>query len=271
MNFRVDLDLFRGPIDLLHFLVRKSEVEIANVSIAKIAQQYQQYLDILKEIDINMVGDFLDVASQLVELKARAVLPRNEFESDEVEYKDPREDLVHRLLLYRDFKEASSLLDDQGRQWQERYTRQTNDLPPRKVDIAEQPIREVELWDLVNAFGRVLRDNQPPPSTNIYYDETPMHVHMDQIRKRIVQQGKVAFSEMFQPGMHKSSLVGIFLAILELTRHHSVKADQQQEHGEIWIVAGSEFDKNIDVSQIDDFSGPQDNTADPAAMVDRSL
>ena len=271
MAFNIELHIYRGPLDLLHYLVRRSEVDVTKIALGKIAQQYQQYLDILKEIDMNAVGDFIDIASQLIEIKARELLPRNEFESEEADTKDPRENLVHRLLLYRDYKHAASLLEEQGRQWQQRYTRQVDDLPPRKIDLAEQPIAEVELWDLVNAFGRVLRDNQPAPPTNIYYDETPIHIHMNRIRKRMVHDGKIAFSSMFQPGMHKSTLVGIFLAILELSRHHSVQADQNDEHGEIWIRPGPEFDQDIDLSQVDDFEGPQANSDDPAAMVDRSL
>ncbi len=272
MNFRIDLDIFRGPIDLLHFLVRKNEIEITDISLARITAQYQEHLDVLQEIDINIVGDFIDVASQLVELKTRTALPRNEFEQEEENYQDPRQDLVERLLMYKEFKEAASLLDEQGRQWQQRYARVSDDLPPRKVDVAAQPIREVELWDLVSAFGRVLRDNRPKKDAKIFYDETPIHIYMDQIRKRLIQdKQKVAFSQMFEPGMHKSSMVGIFLAILELCRHHSVVTEQSNEHGEIWIVPGEEFDQDIDISKIDDFDGPGDPTGDPASLVDKSI
>ena len=247
-NFRVNLEVFRGPIDLLYFLVRKQEVDISEISLAKITAQYREYLDVLKEIDINLVGDFIEVACQLLEIKTRVVLPRNEFETDEQEYEDPREDLIERLLMYKEFKEAASLLDEQGRQWQQRYTRMSNDLPPRKVDVATQPIKEVELWDLVSAFGRVLK-NKPPTESKIFYDETPIHVYMERVRQRIVTQDRVAFSQMFEPGMHKSSLVGIFLAILELSRHHSVETQQEDDGGEIWVVSWTPTSTNPSTSQ----------------------
>ena len=172
MSFRIDLEIFRGPIDLLHFLVRKNEIEITQLSLSKITRQFQEYLDVLQEIDINQVGDFIEVASQLVEIKTRIALPRNEHEPEEADDSDPREDLVERLLVYKEFKETASLLEEQGRQWQQRYTRSTDDLPPRQIDIAEQPIHEVELWDLVSAFGRVLRDNRPKFDEKVFYDET---------------------------------------------------------------------------------------------------
>jgi segregation and condensation protein A len=271
-NFRINLEIFRGPIDLLHFLVRKNEIEISEISLASIIQQYQEYLDILTEIDINLVGDFIDVASQLVEIKTRTVLPKNELEQDESQYQDPREDLVHRLLVYKEFKQAASLLNEQGRQWQQRYTRVADDLPPRKIDLVEQPIQEIELWDLVSAFGRVMRDNRPPPEENIYYDETPIHIYMNRIRKKITDKKRIAFSEMFEPGMHKSAMVGVFLAILELARHHSVSTEQSEEHGEIWVVPGPDFEIEIDPARIDDFDpNSQGPAGDPASLVDKSL
>ena len=271
MSFRIDLDIFRGPIDLLHFLVRKNEIEVNEISLAQITRQYQDYLDVLKEIDINQVGDFIAVAAQLVEIKTRQVLPRNEFESEHDDEEDPRQDLVERLLIYREFKETSSLLEEQSRLWQQRYARVTDDLPPRKVDVAEQPIREVELWDLVSAFGRVLRDNRPPVDEKVFYDETPIHVYMQKIHDRLANAKKVAFSEMFEPGMHKSSMVGVFLAVLELCRHHSVMTEQTNEHGEIWIVPGEDFNQELDLSNIDTYEGDSDGpSGDPASLVDKS-
>ena len=109
MSFKVDSDYFRGPIDLLLYLVRRHEVEVTSIALAKVTHRYLEYLDILKEISINAVGDFVEVASILVELKARAVLPRNDFEQtvDADDDADPRTDLVHRLLMYKQYKAVS--------------------------------------------------------------------------------------------------------------------------------------------------------------------
>jgi segregation and condensation protein A len=257
MNFHVDLDTYRGPLDLLLYLVRKHEVEITDLPIAQIAQQYLEYLDVLEAMDVNAVGDFLELASMLVEIKSRMVLPHNDEEEEPLE--DPRQQLVEQLLEYKKYKDASSMLEERSRQWQKRYARLADDLPPRRIDPSDQPIQEIELWDLVSAFGRVMRDSRASQPSNIVYDDTPIHTHMQRIHERLVSQGRVAFSEMFESGMHKSALIGVFLAILELVRHHSVRTEQPDEHGEIWIMPGSRFDPQLDLSEVDEYARRPDD------------
>jgi len=106
LNFQVTSSIFRGPVDLLLYLVKRHEVEITEIALAKLTHEFLEHLEVLKEISIDSVGDFVDVASRLVEIKARALLPRNEFETPEPgqQEEDPREDLVHRLLLYKKFR-----------------------------------------------------------------------------------------------------------------------------------------------------------------------
>ena len=260
-SFRVDLVSFRGPLDLLLHLVRKHEVDVSDLPIVEITQQFLEHLDVLREIDINAVGDFLEIASTLVEIEAKLALPRVEEESsDEVE--DPRDELVERLLEYQRIRDAASMLDDQSRQWRQRYSRKSTDLPPRKVDPADQPIADVETWDLVSAFGRIVRDHAPSPVSNIVYDDTPITHYMDLIHQALKSQGKARFTEMFQPGMHKSAMIGIFLAILELTRHHSVRATQEGTHGDIWIHPGETFGESIDLSQVETYGVPTPESAE---------
>ncbi len=240
MTFDIKLHEFSGPIDLLLFLVRRQEIEISHVSLSQVVEQFLEYLDVLQEIEFDSIGEFIDVASQLVEIKSRQALPTNEDDPDSP-YVDPREDLVARLLLYKEFRDAASLLEEQGASWQLRYPRIQDDIPPRKIDLASQPIRNIELWDLVSAFGRVLRDNVRLQPERVVLDETPIQVYMQRIHQRIVQQGRVVFSQLFTPGMHKSAMVGVFLAVLELARHHGVHAEQPDTHGEIYLVPGEEF------------------------------
>lgn len=251
MSFRVDLDIFRGPLDLLLYLVRKHEVEINDLPIALITDQFLRHLSVLEQIDVDAVGDFLEMASTLIEIKSRMVLPRGGEEADEIE--DPRDDLVQRLLEYKKFKDAASMLEEQSVDWQQRYARVSNDLPPRRVELSEQPIQEVETWDLVSAFGRLMRDQQAVQPSNIVYDDTPIQVYMERIRDRLLDQQRVAFSEMFTPGMHKSAMIGVFLAILELVRHHNASTEQTEMHGEIWIVPGENLSAEADVPQVEDY------------------
>ncbi len=251
MSFRVELDVFRGPLDLLLYLVRKHEVEITDLPIAPITAQFLEHLAVLKELDVNFVGDFLEMASTLVEIKSRMVLPHG----DEVEepLDDPRQELVRQLLEYKRFKDAASILDERSRAWQERYPRLANDLPPRQRNLADEPIQELELWDLVSAFGRIMRDRLSIPSANIVYDDTPIHVFMARIKERMETDRRVALGDLFQEGMHKSTMVGIFLAILELVRHHSAHAEQPDLFGEIWVSPGDAPDKPVDAEQVTNY------------------
>ncbi|HVX62467.1 MAG TPA: segregation/condensation protein A [Pirellulales bacterium] len=260
MAFRVDLDIFRGPLDLLLYLVRKHEVDVVDIPIAAVAEQFLEYLSVLEQLDVNAVGDFLEMASTLVEIKSRQVLPRAEEEEEGV-LEDPRQELVQRLLEYKKFKDAASILDERSREWQERFPRLANDLPARQRNLADEPIHELELWDLVSAFGRVMRDTQTAPASNIVYDDTPIHVHMSRIHERLQSTERVAFSQLFQGGMHKSSLIGMFLAILELVRHHGVRAEQDDPSGEIWILPGEQTPETIDTSAVDNYEGGTRNSA----------
>jgi len=251
--FRVDLEIYRGPMDLLLYLVRKHELEVTEISVATLTQQYLEYLTVIEQLDVDAVGDFLDIASTLIEMKSRQVLPRVEEDTEQIE--EPREGLVERLLEYKRFKDAASILEEQSAQWQQRFPRLANDLPPRKVDPAEQPIHEVELWDLVSAFGRVMRDHQANQPTTIVYDDTPINQYMERIHQRLVESGRMLFSEMFSPGMHKSAMIGVFLAVLELVRHHGVRTEQPESHSEIWIIAAESFQADADFSDVDDYGG----------------
>jgi segregation and condensation protein A len=254
MDFRIDLETYRGPLDLLLYLVRKHEVEIVDLPIAAIADQYLQYLEVLRELDVNAAGEFLEMASTLAEIKSRLVLPHGGEEIETLD--DPREELVERLLEYKKYKDAASVLDEQGRQWQLRFPRLASDLPPRRTDLENQPIHEVELWDLVSALGRVMRDRQRVAPTSIVYDDTPIQVYMQQIHERLLAERRAAFSELFAPGMHKSAMVGMFLAILELVRHHSVRTEQSDLHGEIWVLPGEAFSADLDLVQVDNYERP---------------
>ena len=251
MNFRVDLDIFRGPLDLLLYLVRKHEVEIVDIPIAMITDQYLEHLSLLEQLDIGMVGDFVALAATLIEIKSQQVLPRADEIQDELD--DPRRELVHRLLQYKKYRDAASILEERGRAWQQHYPRLSRDLLPRQRNLAEEPIQEVELWDLVSAFGRIMRDTEAAKPSSIVYDDTPIHVYMTRIHTRLIEQGRLLFVDLFEPGMHRSTLVGIFLAILELVSHHQVRVEQNALFGEIWILPNLNCNEPLNLSNVDNY------------------
>jgi len=221
-------------LDLLLYLVRKHELDVAEIPITTVTEQFLEYLAVLKQIDVNAVGDFLDMASLLIEIKSRMALPGEDEIADELE--DPRQELVRRLLEYKQYRDAASILEERSREWRERYPRLGSDLPNRAAAPEMQPIQEVELWDLVSAFGRVLKAKHAASGPeSIRYDETPIHVYVEQIGIRVRQEREVRFTSLFTGETSRSRIAGMFLAVLELLRHHGFHAHQDVDYGEIII------------------------------------
>lgn len=239
--YRVELDLFSGPLDLLMYLVRRNEVDVRRLPIAKITEQFQEFLGILVELDLGMIGDFVVMASTLVEIKSRMVLPNGDEEpaTDDAPIdasNDPRSELIQQLLEYRRFKDAAAALERRAEEWQERYPRLSGERSPTGKDPAADRIKEVELWDLVSALARVLRRKDVEEEGRIRYDETPISVYVDQIGERVRSEREVKFTSLFDHETARSKIIGMFLAVLELLRHHGYRARQDADFGEITIL-----------------------------------
>lgn len=240
MSFRVQLDTYSGPLDLLLYLVRKHEVDVSNIPVATLTDQFLEHVSVLEQLDVDAVGDFLELASTLIEIKSRLVLPQQE-ETTPDEIEDPRQELVQRLLEFKKYRDAAALLEARSEDWQQRFARSANDLPKRSKPEQEVTFAGVELWDLVSAFGRVLRDKMAAPTeTSISYDDTPIHVYMQELDQRLRVEGKLTFFDLFPESVHKSTLVGMFLALLELVRYRHAIAQQDSRYGDILIGPGPE-------------------------------
>ena len=233
MEYQVDLESFRGPLDLLLYLVKRNEVDICDIPIARIADQFLQYLHLIELIDVEWAGDFLVMAATLMEIKSRLLLPRSEETAEEED--DPRLELVRQLIEYKKFKDAAALLEAQAERQLCRLPRQVADLPA-ETSPDQQPLRSVELWDLVSAFGRLMRETLALQPRQIVLDDTPQHVHRETILRQLDQEERVAFSTLFAPTQRKGRLLGLFLAVLELIKQGSIQAEQQEMFGEIWIT-----------------------------------
>ena len=255
MVFGVDLPCYFGPLELLFYLVRREELPLEELSLAKITHQYMEYLEVLKVLDLDDVGEFIDITSQLIELKAKTVLPVFDAEgADEhgaIGQDTSMPHLVERLVQYKRFRDAACLLDEQSRRWQLRYARLASDLPPRRVDANELPIAKVEVWDLVSAFGRILKARQKVPQHSIQFDDTPIHIYMHRIHQRVQKWNRVELQDLFETGMHKSALVAMFLATLEMTRHHGLQAIQATVDGPLFLQAGPDFVSELDLAQVE--------------------
>jgi segregation and condensation protein A len=238
--YQVDLEVFRGPLDLLLYLVKKEEVDICDIPIARIAEQFKAYLQVLAYIDVEMAGDFLVLSSTLMEIKSKMLLPRPaalEGGAEEADA-DPRAELVRQLLQYRAFQTATDQLEALADRQRTRLPRQA----PRPPARNETALRPVELWDLVSAFGRLMRETLAEGSTSHAYavpiDQTPIHLYMEQIAQRLENEpgSRLPFSSVFSPPHTRARLVGLFLALLELTKRKLVCTQQETPFGDIWLV-----------------------------------
>jgi segregation and condensation protein A len=235
MDYRIKLEAFQGPLDLLLYLVKRNEVDICDIPIKQVTEQYLAYIQVLEWIDVEQAGDFLVMAATLMEIKSKMLLPRAEQVATEEE--DPRLNLVKQLIEYKQFKEAASLLEARAESQSHRLARQPPELAIQP-DPLVQPLREVELWDLVSAFGRIMQETLAQKPQAITADPTPVHVYMDYILDRIKKDSRVSLSGLFVPPFSRSRLVGLFLALLELMKGRQVRAEQAEAFGELWLYRG---------------------------------
>jgi len=236
--FRVQLDIYHGPPDLLLYLVRRHEVDVMDLPMATITAQFLEFLDVLKLLHIDTVTHFVATAAALLEIKSRMALPQPDEEqsAEQPLEDDPRSDLVARLVEYKKFKDAAAALEEQAAAWLERFPRLADDRPGHGKDPAADRMKEVELWDLVSALGRVLKRKTVESHTRIQYDDVPISTYIERIGSDVQKHGRTAFSTFFEGTNERLKIVSIFLAILELLRHHGFRAEQPAPFGEIWIL-----------------------------------
>ena len=231
VDYQVVLEAFQGPLDLLLYLVKREEVDVLDIPIARIADQFKRYLDVIHFVDVEHAGEFLVMASTLMEIKSRMLLPRAEEQAQTED--DPRRELVKQLLLYRKIKEAAAHLERREEEHQLRLARQP---APVNKDRGPAAIAPVELWDLVSAFGRLMRETALVQSTAVVVDHTPLSVYMEQMIQAVEGAGgEAAFSSLFTPPFTRSRLIGMFQALLELAKSRRLVPVQPEPFGEIWL------------------------------------
>lgn len=238
--YRVELaELFDGPLDLLLYLVRKDEINVLELSLSRIISQFLDYLNVLEIIDFDLTADFLVTAATLAEIKSRLALLRDtpaEEDAEEAELADvtPGNFIAH-LLAYKRLREAAETLQEQALAWHDRYPRLADDRPDMRRSQALDYIKDVEVWDLVGAFARIVRKKGRDEERQMRFDETPIHLYVERIGEKIRSEGRVLFQNLFEPDADRSQVIGMFLAILELVRHHGYRAQQDQDFEDIWL------------------------------------
>lgn len=238
--FTVTLDRFTGPLDLLLFLIKKNQMDLRDLAVTPIIDQYVRYIEQQKELNLEVAGEYTKIASELMQLKSRMLLPRPP--SAESEEADPRKTLVDRLLLYRRFQTAGGILKERSVEAAKRFYRGTVDLsaPYRKGVIL---LQEATLYSLMAEYRIVLdasRGRKRPP-TEIALDVSRVEDRAREILRRLAETGEIIFDEVFFVAAPRVDLLVLLLSLLELTRLHLIRVRQETPFAAIQVSAGDRF------------------------------
>jgi segregation and condensation protein A len=248
LPYQVRIENFEGPLDLLLHLIKKNEINIYDIPIAMIAQQYLEYLEAMEELNLNVAGDFLVMAATLLQIKSKMLLPVDETADDDEDGPDPREELVRRLLEYKAFKEAARQLDDQEKIWREIFRREQ---APLVEEVEEElPLENVSLFDLVDALKEVLERNPSSRLIEIVPDNLTVRERMNLILETLEGKDSVSFAALFEGSGHRMVVVVTFLALLELMRLRIARVFQAETFGP--ILVSRMFSLVPDPAELDD-------------------
>lgn len=244
-EYKVDLEVFEGPLDLLLYLIKKEEVDIYNIPIERITTQYMEYLNLMRMLDLNIAGEFIVMAATLMMIKSRMLLPveeRPELEEDDEE--DPRWELVRQLVEYKKFKDAAGDLQDR-----EVYRENIFALGGGAVAVGpDDPglvLQDVSLFDLIAAFNDVLKSAKPEEIGEIYGDAFTVADKIDAVLHAVREKGELSFRGLFKNGAARGEIICTFLAILELLRLRQVRVTQDEAFSEIIVAAGAELGAEV--------------------------
>lgn len=233
-SLKIKLEIFEGPLDLLLYLVRKNSYDIFDIPVTNITQQYLEYLDMMRTLNLHIAGDFLVVAATLMRIKAQMLLPRPSGEEEEV-IEDPRVDLARQLYQLYIYKEAARRIDERITLWRDTF------IPVAQAKL-EDELFEVELFDLIRIFADLIRRKKP----SFDYRSTPFRFSVlertDAILKLLEQKdGKLDFNELFEGfDLSRELVVTTFLAILELTRIGRIRVFQPRLSESVYIFSRAE-------------------------------
>jgi segregation and condensation protein A len=250
-DYRIELDCYAGPLDLLLFLVRRDEIDLHDIPIARLTEQYLEHLKLIQQVDVDLAGEFLVMAATLLEIKSQMLLPPQEQAESATDEQglnplDPRYELVQQLLAYKRIKDAAMHLEQRRDEWDQRFAR----TPPRRAapqvsdeigdneatdaELAEIDLDDVTVLDLCEAFARILETiGQGPARHNVVYDDTPIALHAEDIIDRLTRDGGMTLRQLVEGRKSKGEMVGLFLATLELVRQRKVRVLQDQVESDI--------------------------------------
>jgi segregation and condensation protein A len=234
VSYVVRLDRFEGPLDLLLYLIQREEMDIWNIPIARITEQYLRSIDALETLDLQTAGEFLVMAATLLRIKARMLLPVERAGEDAEE--DPRRELVERLLEYKKFKEAAERLEARAADRARWFTRP---LDPALVDAmkayGDEVTFEVNMAELLKALTAVLSRFDEVVTHDVQLEPVSLEDALGRVRERLGERGRLAWSELFAGVRSRLDVIVTFMAMLELAKLGEIRLQQGADFGEIWI------------------------------------
>lgn len=248
-DYKVDLEVFEGPLDLLLYLIRREEVDIYDIPIERITSQYMTYLDVMRMLDLSIAGEFLVMAATLMMIKSRMLLPvesRSTDEDTDEEWVDPRLDLVRQLIEYKKFKDAAGKLLELEVLQSETFAF-GGEKPVFEKDPADagQALGDIGLFDLLTAFQEVLERTPVEPLGHIEPIRWSVPDKMEHIISLTRTGDRVAFSKLFNPESHRGEVIVTFLALLELLRLRQITLHQNQAFHEILILPVADLSEDL--------------------------
>jgi segregation and condensation protein A len=245
INYKIQLENFYGPLDLLLHLVRESELDPLRIPIAKVTDQYLTYLEMMHKLDINLAGEFLVMASTLMEIKSRTLVPIYADEEDADEEADPKFELIRRLLEYKRYKDLSvklrALMEFQSKTFTRPVYRDTPIEQPadgetdKESPKEEDPQVELDMWQLVKSFAKLSKEIVLDTPGFILYDDIPIEKVIEGILQELEKKGELSFRNMLSLNPDKMNMVRNFLATLELARRKSIEVIQENDFADIKI------------------------------------
>ncbi|MFK5923838.1 MAG: segregation/condensation protein A [Verrucomicrobiota bacterium] len=227
-DYKVQLEIFEGPLDLLLYLIKKEEVDIYDVSIERVTKQYLTYVDTFKVLNITLASEFIVMAANLIYIKSRNLLPKHhQPPEDETDDDDPRWDLIRQLIEYKKFKDAAGFLSHREQEMQDFFPHHPEDIEADEPE-GERPMADVGIFDLIRAFQNVLdRFQDESDLGEIIDDRFTVGDKIDYLLKTVPPGGSIQFSTMFEDATTKAEVIVTFLAMLELMKlnHFTVRQD----------------------------------------------
>ncbi len=241
MEYEVKLDIFEGPLDLLLYLIRKNEIDIYDIPIALITEQYLQHVEMMKYLNLDVAGDYLLLASTLIHIKSKMLLPVDEGESGEAEDEiDPRAELVKQLLDYQVFKEAAAQLDQRPLLERDTFKR---GYPPEIAGSGtsgDEIDAEISVFALVEAFYRIISSMEKPEFMEIDIEKLSLTDRINEIMGQLTEKKKVTFDELLGVSSNRKMILYTFLAILELIKLRMIKVYQASSFGVIRVLLAAD-------------------------------